>query len=1377
MKKTLIRVDKLIIFSSLFITFSFVVLVLGASYSDWDDSVYEDGLVLWYHLNNDSSFGENDTHIYDFSGNGNNGTITGSPVFNLSSGAVYGGDGALEFDGDGVSGEVNSGNSKELNLSTNGSLTSDYTISVWVNPLISGDFARIIEYGGFTNGGYSLQLTSTASNSIVYYYGDNSGWGGSTSEAPIPYTRGEWMHLVVVAKDTRWILYKNGVLQINKTAPIYYDPDTSRSFKVGEKSFNGTIDEIMIFNKSLSTTEVEDLYEQQNDNCIVPYQGMPTIKNITFCSNDDSNTEWFLVNGISPNVTSNMVAHLKFNNDSSIGENDTFAVDYLGNFNVTINGSTFLPNCGILGDGCYEFDGINDSMQFDRPIFGNDTINHTICAWTEQYTISGTKVIIGQLYGSGWSGRSGSMIIGSDKKFYYYILNTTDDINIGGLARSGALTYNDSISHFVCGSWDGEKIRVFVDGILEASQTYEGTSVNDSATSLIGRQNDFTKWLNGTIDEITIFNKSLSLTEIQEMYKNYNPYYYYYNDNVSMKVYPRMSANAQNITLGEKWLNNFGNVEITYSNNTFRPVIGGIQFISDSGTEMGANVASYATIEKFKYYNYDITSTNDLNILYTYTIEGQEVNVSVDYEIEADYLKVKLFSNSNKSFGIRFTKTGNEGQVGIPSFYTHDPWLNFFKVGTSFYSLKPDLFYSSANSFYYSSPTNYQNYSSLSHSLRYVASDLLPRRNLNETYEIRFSNSINNLFTGINISSPSSNIDYMNNKTIFQTTYYTYFTDLNVEHNHLYDWSKFGFNDIVHEYWNFGYPHPDNIPPSYRGGIENFTAAIQDLATYEYEGIPYTIYGDMYSTASYYEPSQIIVNNSGGTSLAWTCGGGCESWFTKFPYQYNIMFNEHSKIKDAGAVGWRLDVMSRIPWGNTIDFNHTQNGVYEDYNDFSSFNGTIRYNYLWVQKMADYTKDTLGLWSYSESGMTNWAGTFDAQLSFYNKGLNYIPSYYFDAIEPYSRAVSTPFGDYFTPYYSNDSMRNYAVDSILRNNIVSVSTRSDTFSISDKERVNIYYLVHAIQKEYLNSEISNVTYYNQSDWISLSELFIQDDILFTNSKQPIVREEYENGLKIYTNKNQTGNINISYNGVNWTLYPNNTIAWNDNSQFFEYIGRINGVNVSIVESKDYVYIQTDGDYNHNFTFGRDYLYAKTLFNFSIGDRDYTNISTLNNLTVNNETVVLYRLGDSYQIKYNASTSLVKQAELYSNDSTFMDRNILGNVENVLKNNLDSTINVSIYGVTGVFIYLSNGSVHQGSDNINITLESNQEAWIYNNWNETINTSLNRHYEDQITITGNLTLIGTGISTFNSDLVFSGSNQYLIQNSGSTLILNSGASIL
>jgi len=50
-----------------------------AYYADEIDASLETGLVALYHFNNDSSVGENDTLVYDWSGNGYNGTAVGDP--------------------------------------------------------------------------------------------------------------------------------------------------------------------------------------------------------------------------------------------------------------------------------------------------------------------------------------------------------------------------------------------------------------------------------------------------------------------------------------------------------------------------------------------------------------------------------------------------------------------------------------------------------------------------------------------------------------------------------------------------------------------------------------------------------------------------------------------------------------------------------------------------------------------------------------------------------------------------------------------------------------------------------------------------------------------------------------------------------------------------------------------------------------------------------------------------------------------------------------------------------------------------------------------------------------------------------------------------
>ena len=81
------------------------------------------GNVLLMHFNNDSNFAENDSLVYDFSGNQNNGTCSGAtcPTFNLSGGkfAV-----AFEFDG----------SDDYIVSSSFNYIIGDATYSLWVKP-------------------------------------------------------------------------------------------------------------------------------------------------------------------------------------------------------------------------------------------------------------------------------------------------------------------------------------------------------------------------------------------------------------------------------------------------------------------------------------------------------------------------------------------------------------------------------------------------------------------------------------------------------------------------------------------------------------------------------------------------------------------------------------------------------------------------------------------------------------------------------------------------------------------------------------------------------------------------------------------------------------------------------------------------------------------------------------------------------------------------------------------------------------------------------------------------------------------------------------------------------------------------------------------
>jgi hypothetical protein len=67
---------------------------------------------------------------------------------------------------------------------------------------------------------------------------------------------------------------------------------------------------------------------------------------------------------------------------------------------------------------------------------------------------------------------------------------------------------------YVTGSYDGSTLRLYVDGVLKASKASTGTTKTSSGPLRIGGNALWGEWFNGALDEIRIYNRALSATEV-----------------------------------------------------------------------------------------------------------------------------------------------------------------------------------------------------------------------------------------------------------------------------------------------------------------------------------------------------------------------------------------------------------------------------------------------------------------------------------------------------------------------------------------------------------------------------------------------------------------------------------------------------------------------------------------------------------------------------------------------------------------------------------------------------------------------------------------------------------------------------------------------
>jgi len=206
------------------------------------------GLVGHWKFNEKSGITANDSSRYR-----NTGTLIGGPIWS---------DKGIKFDG--VDDYVDAGNAASLNI------TNAITVSTWVKPKMSaGLFQHIVSKFGDTNqNGYLLQYQASDQkiyfvlrNIAVYNVGTNS----AVSE--------NWYHVVGVFDGTNLNIYLNGIKQAATTTGSIgnHSAIPLKIGMMGESNinpFNGSINEVRIYNRALSAAEIKRNYEATKHNYI-----------------------------------------------------------------------------------------------------------------------------------------------------------------------------------------------------------------------------------------------------------------------------------------------------------------------------------------------------------------------------------------------------------------------------------------------------------------------------------------------------------------------------------------------------------------------------------------------------------------------------------------------------------------------------------------------------------------------------------------------------------------------------------------------------------------------------------------------------------------------------------------------------------------------------------------------------------------------------------------------------------------------------------------------------------------------------------------------------------------------------------------------------
>ncbi|MBX3032966.1 MAG: fibronectin type III domain-containing protein [Bdellovibrionaceae bacterium] len=447
-----------------------------------------------------------------------------------------------------------------------------FTLSAWVKPAANGSSAGagIISTDQYDNGVYygaSMRLSNT--NTVYLTYGNGGAAGPAshyTGVSSVTIQNGVWTHLVgVFSTANSFVLYINGQaasLTYSGTAssidystgPSFIGSTTSAS-NAGNgagRYFNGTIDEASIWNVGLNSTQVQTIYQRQSAKysgllqsrvmdawtsaqpwtTLSPITTLPFYKELPGSSGSESSTDYSSVGG---SLTNSLVGlwHLNESAGTSGAGSVLDKSAVASPNNGTPNGGVTFGATGVLG-GSAAFDGtsgyitISDSSTIKDYTTGDSV---SLSAWARRTGPStGWRALLTKNSTSSAAARNyelvfaGTTLGAPNNSIAFYFRNAANSAWHG---YASTATITDTSWHhytFTYTYGDASSARMYMDGKLLAGSWVDGNGSAAPASTgngplYLARTSSSTEYLNGSLDEVAVWNRTLSAGEILELYR------------------------------------------------------------------------------------------------------------------------------------------------------------------------------------------------------------------------------------------------------------------------------------------------------------------------------------------------------------------------------------------------------------------------------------------------------------------------------------------------------------------------------------------------------------------------------------------------------------------------------------------------------------------------------------------------------------------------------------------------------------------------------------------------------------------------------------------------------------------------------------------
>ncbi|MBZ5589861.1 MAG: LamG domain-containing protein [Acidobacteriia bacterium] len=127
----------------------------------------------------------------------------------------------------------------------------------------------------------------------------------------------------------------------------------------------------------------------------------------------------------------------------------------------------------------------------------------TIDAWINTTTTNATSRIVDKITAGGGDG------------YLLDLLRGRLRLLIDSTSVTGSTTLQPGVTYHVAGTYDGSTLTVYLDGVSDGTSLFSGAIPTSSLPVRIGADSSGANTFSGWIDEVEIFNRALSSTEVQ----------------------------------------------------------------------------------------------------------------------------------------------------------------------------------------------------------------------------------------------------------------------------------------------------------------------------------------------------------------------------------------------------------------------------------------------------------------------------------------------------------------------------------------------------------------------------------------------------------------------------------------------------------------------------------------------------------------------------------------------------------------------------------------------------------------------------------------------------------------------------------------------